>query len=304
MSVILTRGGILLCTILLGQLLKRIRFLPENAFQTLAKIILNITLPCIFITNLSKVDMAADLLWMIALGFCFDAVYIGVAVLAGRKKGTDELILNLLNFTGYNIGCFTLPFITGMLGIRTVVAILMFDVGNAIWANEGTNAVCMAIQEGKRRKLSSIVLHLFTRPAFIVSTVMPVLSLLRIRLPGPVLQLAELAGSANSFLSMLLIGLGISLQLDRKHLRWIGKAFLIRFGIAAVFAALIYRFLPFGEEIRLGAMLAAFAPVSAMSVVHSERRGVSVETASTWNTLSILCSMAFMMLIIRLAGAA
>ena len=41
-----------------------------------------------------------------------------------------------------------------------------------------------------------------------------------------------------------------------------------------------------------------------MSVVHTESRGVGVGVASAWNTLSILCSMAFMILVLALTGAA
>ena len=293
---------VLFAIILLGQVLRRVSFLPKEAFGILSKVVLNITLPCTFAANLSGMTMRPDLLGMALIGFGGNAVYIAIGWILARKRNQSDWILNLLNFSGYNIGCFALPFVAGMLGQETVVSLCMFDFGNALWANEGTNALCMYIQEGKTKKPFAMIGHLLTRPTVLVLITMPILSVLHIALPAPVQQFVEIGGSANSFLSMFLIGFGMSISFHPSHIRWILKAFLVRFGVAAVFALLIWKFLPFPEEIRLGAMLAVFAPASAMGVVHTEERGADVGLAGSWNALSILFSMLFMGGILLLTG--
>ncbi len=303
MEIIITKGAVLFAIILLGYILRRTSFLPKETFRILSKLVLNVTLPCTFVSNLAGMTMRADLLWMFALGFLGNAVYLLIGTVLSKKDHPNGLILNLLNFSGYNIGCFALPFVAGMLGQETVVSLCMFDFGNALWANEGTNALCMYLQGGQAKKPVAMVRHLLTRPTVLVLLTMPILSLLHVTLPSPILQFVQTVGSANSFLSMFLIGFGLSVSFQPSHLRWIGTAFLVRFGIAAVLAVLCRKVLPLSDPVWLGAMLAVFAPASAMGVVHTEERGADVGLAGSWNALSILCSMLFMGGILSLAGA-
>ena len=58
----------------------------------------------------------------------------------------------MLNFSGYNIGAFTLPFIQNFLGSFGVIAICMFDVGNSISCTGGSYALTtMAINDSNEK---------------------------------------------------------------------------------------------------------------------------------------------------------
>ena len=131
---------------------------------------------------------------------------------------------------------------------------------------------------------------------------MLLLATLNLRLPGPVLEFAGLVGSANSFLAMFMLGLGMNLKIRRAQLRWIGKAFVLRFGISALLAAAFYFLLPFEHEIRLGAALAVFAPISSISAAYTGERGGDVGLASSWNTITILSSLVCMTVVLLLAA--
>ena len=56
MNDILYRAAAYLLIIALGVFLKKVGFFHEQDFRTLAKILLNITLPCAIIYSFSKVD--------------------------------------------------------------------------------------------------------------------------------------------------------------------------------------------------------------------------------------------------------
>ena len=58
MNDILYRAAAYLLIIALGVFLKKVGFFHEQDFRTLAKILLNITLPCAIIYSFSKVDFA------------------------------------------------------------------------------------------------------------------------------------------------------------------------------------------------------------------------------------------------------
>lgn len=298
MQEIMTRAGILVAAIFVGYLLRRSRFLPPEAFTVVSRIVLNVTLPCAVIVNFSDFQVSGALLWLFPLGFFCNALYVSVGYLLGKRQGVGQQMFGMLNLSGYNIGCFALPYVASLLGPSAVVSACLFDAGNAIWATGGTNALCISMQEGGRLRLGPVFRRIFTSPTIVAYLVMLLLSLIRVRLPEPILQFATLVGSANSCMAMLMLGIGMNLNIRPEQLRWIGKAFVIRFGIALVLCLAFYHLLPFDHDIRLGAALAAFAPISSASAAYTGERGCDVGLASSWNTITILSSLVFMTLVL------
>jgi predicted permease len=248
-------------------------------------------------------ELSLDLLGMTLFAFICCGILVGLGYLFGIGKDKKDQLLNMFNFSGFNIGCFAMPFVSGQLGLATVIAVCMFDVGNSMWTNGGTNTLAVLIKGEEPPKLSSVLKNFFGRPAIIVYIVMPILAALNITLPAPIIEGVSFIGSANSFLAMMIIGLGMDLSFDKTKIGWLIRAFFIRFGLATLFAAAAYFLLPFGNEIKLAAMLAVFAPGTTIAIVFTERHGCDVGLASSWNTISILCSLVFMTAIMAMARA-
>ena len=303
MSAIFTRGGILFCVIVLGYVLKRTGFLPRDSFKVLSKIVLNLTLPCAVISSMAQMELSLDLLGMTLFAFVCCGILVGLGYLLGRGKDKKLQLLNMFNFSGFNIGCFAMPFVSGQLGVATVIAVCMFDVGNSMWTNGGTNTLAVLVKGEEPPKLGNVLKNFFGRPAIIVYIVMPILAALNITLPAPIIEGVSFIGSANSFLAMMIIGLGMELSFDKTKIGWLVRTFFIRFGLATAFAAAAYFLLPFSNDIKLAAMLAVFAPGTTIAIVFTERHGCDVGLASSWNTISILCSLVFMTAIMAMAKA-
>lgn len=288
----------LVAIIALGYLLRRSGFLPPESFVVVSKLVLNVTLPCAVITNFAHFTVNSALLWMFPIGFLCNALFVGTGYLVGKKRGTQEQVFCMLNFSGYNIGCFALPYVANLLGPTAVISTCLFDAGNAIWATGGTNALCAALQDGGRLRMKPVLKRLSRSITMIAYLSMLLLAIVNIRLPGPVLDFAQLVGSSNSFLAMFMIGLGMNLNIKREQLRWIGKAIVVRFGISLLLCLAFLYLLPFDHEIRLGAALAAFAPSSGLAAAYTGERGGDVGLASSWNTISILLSLLCMTLVL------
>ena len=94
---------------------------------------------------------------MFVFGFACNALFVALGYLAGRRGGLDGRIFCMLNFSGYNIGCLTLPYVSSLLGPTAVVSACLFDAGNSLWATGGTNAVCAALQQGGRLRLVPVL---------------------------------------------------------------------------------------------------------------------------------------------------
>ena len=86
----------------------------------------------------------------------------------------------------------------------------------------------------------------------------------------------------------------MNLNFRREHFRWIGRAFITRFGITALLAVLLYLVLPFGQELRLGLALVLLGPISSAAPAFTHERGCDYGLAASWNTLSILTSITLM----------
>lgn len=294
MQEILLQAGLLVAVIALGYALRRFNVLPKEAFTVVSKLVLRITLPCVVIRNFAKTTMEPAYLFIIAIGFGCMALYALLGYLINWKKDVNTKVFDMLNFTGFNIGCFALPYISGLLGSAAVVAVCMFDAGSAFGATGGLTVICRSMQEGTRFRFSVFLKRFSKAFLTLVYITMVILRLLSVPIPGVIVQFCDLCGSGNSFLAMLMIGLGMNLSIPENGRRWILKALLVRYGIAILLGICFWMFLPFAEEIRLGIVLAVLAPISALNPAFTQECEGDYELASSWNTVTILTSLLLM----------
>ena len=143
---------------------------------------------------------------------------------------------------------------------------------------------------------------MITSVPFDTYIIMVTLALLKVPTPDPVLTFTSIVGSANSFLSMLMIGVGFELKFERRYLSKIGVTLLCRYSLSAVFALLFYFLLPFSLEIRQVAVIVAFAPISAASVPYTEKIDGDVGLASAINSSAIVVSIIIITVLLMVMG--
>ena len=100
----------------------------------------------------------------------------------------------------------------------------------------------------------------------------------------------KIAGDANAFLCMLMIGVNINLQMDSKSFRCLIKHITVRYALSAVLAFLFYRYLPFSLEIRQAMAVIALAPSSSLALIFTMKLKGDVIMAGNICSLSILLS--------------
>ena len=236
--------------------------------------------------------MDISMLVIVLIGFLCSGLYavIGYGLFA---KGTrDQKAFGLVNASGYNIGCFTMPFVQGFLGAPGVACTSLFDTGNAVVCTGGSYAVAMSVAgksgSGDKHQIRRIVIQLLKSVPFDCYVIMTVLTMAGLRLPLFVNQVAETVGNANTFLSMMMIGLGLELHMTREQTGSVAKILGTRFTVSAVLAVLFYQFLPFSLEIRRTLAILMFGPVSALGVPYTSMLNGDVNLASAVNSASII----------------
>ncbi|MCM8709853.1 AEC family transporter [Clostridium sp. SYSU_GA19001] len=293
MIIVLTKALAFILIIILGYLLKKIGFFEKKDYKIISKIMINITLPAAIITAYDNFKINNSLLFVVLLGFLFNVIMLSLGYFVSKNKEKSTRAYYMLNFPGYNIGSFTLPYVQSFLGSFGVIITCMFDTGNAIMCTGGSYAITSSVTgTEKGGGIKEIAKKLLSSTPFVVYMSLLLTTMLGIRIPKVIISITSVVGAANAFLAMLAIGMMFELNFEMKYFKHIAVTLLVRYIMAAVFSALIYFYMPFSKEIRQVLAIVLFAPIPSLSPVFTERCCGDGSVASVTNSISIVLSIA------------
>lgn len=182
-----------------------------------------------------------------------------------RAKTRTDQAFGVLNTGSFNVGAFTMPYVSGMVGPQALVYATMYDIGNSIVAGGFSYATAKSLVSGERARPVAFVKNILSSPVVLTYLVVITLSVLHVRLPAPVLAFTSTAGAANSFLAMLMIGVGLELDLSKARYRKALKILAVRYPIVVTVAILSWLLLPLPREVRTVLIATLFSPVAAIT---------------------------------------
>lgn len=294
MEAVLWKAIAFLFIIALGYTLKRLHVFEEKDYKVITKIVMNITLPAAIITSFSSYQVSPELFLMTLLGFGCTFLLLVIGYLFTCKRDGKTQVHYMLNLSGYNIGCFTLPYMQSFFGPLGVVATCMFDAGNCLLSTGGSYAIVSNLVEpgcSPADSLKHFLKKLFSSMPFDASVLMATISLCGFRLPDAAVTISSTISSANGFLAMLMIGTMFKLDRKPEYLKKAGITLLVRYSAAAVFAILFYFYIPLPLELRQVLVILVFSPISALSPVFTGWCKGDLGLASFVNSLSIMVSV-------------
>lgn len=297
---ILVRAGCFVAIIVLGFVLKKLGVFKDSDFSVLANVTLKITLPAAIITNFANKELDVSMLFMIAIAISCGFVYIGLGFLFNLRKNKAQRAFDILNLPGYNIGCFSLPFVQAFLGPAGVMAACLFDVGNGLICLGGAYSIAAIVKDGEKFSVKRMACTLGKSVPFLCFVAMPILCLLHVPIPSPVTTLTGSIANANAFCAMLMLGVGFKFSANKSQTGKIARILLIRFGTAAILAVLCYQFLPFSAEVRKAVVLLVFSPVGSAVPAFTEKLREDVGLSSAINSISIICSVVIMVTLLAI----
>lgn len=301
MTQVLLKASAYVFIIALGYSLKRLGFFKPDDYKLIMKIALNITMPAAVITNFATFDFDVSLLFVTVLALLCNLVMWGLGYLFSIKKSRETRVLYTLNFPGYNIGSFTMPYVQGFLGALGVVVTCLFDAGNAIMCTGGSYALTSRTAGTDRPKLTDSLKKLFSTP-FCTYVLMLTVAISGLTIPSWLLPITGTIGSANGFMAMLMVGTMFEFNPDKAFLKQALTILAVRYAMAAAFASLFYFVLPFSLEIRQVLAIISFAPCSAMSPAFTEKLRGNAALSSFTGSMSILLSVLIMTTLIAVMG--
>ena len=290
-QVLLKAVSFVLC-MALAYLLKHSHVLREDDHRVVSTIVTNVTLPCAIIFSFQNFNLDLSLFFFLLLPIVSNSILIFLAWFTARNKSSEVKVYQLTNFSNYNIGSFTLPFIQNFLSPTCVVAACLYDTPNAFFTMGGTYTLASRFKEDCptftflgffKRIMSSVTIKAYT--------VLLILTVLHIHIPQAVFTLVAPAANANAFMSMFMLGLYLDFDFQRETLLKIAKPLGIRLVVGTVLSFLIFRFVPLSLELKRTAMLVLFAPFASLNPLYTEKIGSDYKTSAMCNSIGIVVSM-------------
>ena len=291
--------------IILGYLLMRFGFFKEGHQHVVSKIVLNITLPCAAVQAFGNAEKDNSLLVVVLVGFLFALIPTLLFFLLTVRCDKPRRIFYILNSSGYNLGCFTLPMLQSFFGAFGGVLVCIYDMGNAILATGGNYAIVSAAlhTDGERVTPLSLVKRFLSSVSLDTYLIMLVLMVAGIPLPEAVLTITEPVGNANSFLAMLMLGMMIRPPQKRQYVLDTVLLLAARLGLSVLFSLAILWLVPLPLETRQILAIIPFAPIGALAVVFTHKCGGDGSLAGFTNTISVIIGLILMpLLCIRLVA--
>lgn len=295
MSGIMIRAGFFLLMVVLGYMVKKTGILTKEDGVALARIVLSITLPCAILVSFRTFVFDWAYMLIPLISFCANWLMLLTGYMISRKGTRDDRIYYMLELPAYNIGNFTLPFVSGILGPEGVVATCLFDMGNSPMCL-GLNATVTSYAVGQKpgRTALAAVLSIFKKPSFTVYFIMLILSMFSLTLPDVIFDFAGMISPANAPMAMIMTGLMLEFSLDRSKLRKVLSVNIIRLALAMAICLGFYFLAPFPYEVRKAVAITAFAPISSASPAFVAEMKGDVEVVGFASTVSISTALVLM----------
>lgn len=145
-----------------------------------------------------------------------------------------------------------------------------------------------------------VVKTTFSSPVFITYLIVMTIGLLGWHLPDPVISFTATIGAANTFVAMLMIGVGLDFALERSAYRAALRYLLTRWTAVALAITALWLFMPFSPLEKSVVTTILCAPMAAMVSGFTEEAGLDVRVSTFMTTVTVLVAIVAMPLALAL----
>ncbi len=300
---VLEKSAIYFLIIFFGWWLRKSGRISHDAARMVGIIIVNLTLPAALIRNAEAIIIGPQLPLLFGLGILSNMAGLAGGYLQNRGRIEPKTSAMMLMVSSYNVGAVLLPFVEMFFPGTGVAYLCMFDSGNAVMGLGLSYSIAKAVSsKSERLSLREILRTLCGSIPFVTYIVLFIMAFLKLSVPDFILNAAGVIGNANGFLAMLMIGLLLEFDLPAGQLKEALKVIAGRYGLNLALMLLVW-FFPAGDAfMKMITMLCLSSPVAAASVVYILECGYKGELTGIVSTISIVISLALIILIILTFG--
>ncbi|AGK97020.1 AEC family transporter [Clostridium pasteurianum] len=287
--------------IVLGYLCKRLNIVKEEDGEGLARIVINVTLPCLIINTFSTLKVEPSLVKLTFINMLYGFFMMGIGLYVFRKKKRRIKGVLLMLLPAFNIGLFAYPLVQAIWGHEGVKYFGMFDLGNSfiifglcyiIASYFSDEAGKLDIKETAGKVFKSIPLL-----TYIISVV---INILGVHLPKMVIDFSSVISKANMPMSLLLLGIYLSFKFDLRQFKDIASVLALRYIIGFTVGIIFFIFSPFDKMSKYTLLIGFILPTASAIIPFSIEFNYDQKFIGILSNMTILISFVLVWFIVGL----
>lgn len=293
----------LLMVVLLGALLRAMKFLDLNAGRLISRLVMYVTIPVVIFRAVSQSDIRPGLLWLVLLGALVPLTTLLIGKWSTRaSSGTTRGAL-LVALCGKNTDLFALPVIQAVYGLSGVSLLALVSMGNALCVFFVGFLMAVYFDPNRgvvdiRKMARSIALF----PPLLAFVAGLVVNFAGFSLPDLFLSFAGVVGNANVFLSLLVIGIFLDITVVIRQVRVLVPTLVTKYAVALTMGVAFYLLFINREPLMASiGLVVSLMPAPVVSLIYSTEKnldhkiaGAVVGTTTVISTALLIIVSAFL----------
>jgi predicted permease len=285
--------------ILTGYLLKKGGIINVNEGKVLSRLLMHTTFPALMIVSTMHITLTARLLLIPLFAIGVSAVMLTFAYFLFKKELTSIRGVFTMSSGGWNVGLFGFPLIESIWGTKALLYGILYDIGNTFLAFGVLYPIGNHFSEVPSKGKSLLLKKVLLLPPVLGMLIGLTLNGTNLPLPLILEDVLLTLAKANKPFVLLLLGIYLSIDIDKRLLKGIFKVLFIRYGVGLITIVAIYLFLP--SSLMSSVLIAlVILPVGMSVLLFSDEFGFDSRIAGTLANLSLLISFGLLWIVITL----
>lgn len=280
----------------LGFLLKKYNFISEKEGKTISKFLMHTTFPALMIVSTARVQLDSSLLLIPLFCIIFCSIMIAVAWIWFAKYPNDLRGILTMGAGGLNVGLFGFPIIEGLFGKEAMVYAVMFDIGNTIMTFGVVYPIGSYFSANHKGlpEFGTLIKKIFRLPPVLGMVIGLLINVSHIEMPTLFFDFLDTIAKANKALVLLLMGIYLSFELNKKQMIAISKVLVIRYAVGILFVLGIYFSLSHDSLLYAVLIVCVMLPSGMTILPFSDELNYDSRIAGTLVNISLLISFVLM----------
>ncbi len=279
----------------LGFVLKSTKFVSEREGQLFSRIIVYVTLPAVIINAITSVKLHPEFFSLTFFGMTASFLLIasGWFIFSKSKIPVGTKGSLILTFSGLNLGIFAYPFAELVWGNTGLTYMAMFDIGNALIIYTLGYSIAMRYS-ADGFSIKAMFVKMITFPPLMAFIAAITINLSSVKLPVYFTQLINTVGGANTFLSLMTMGLYLNFDRLVKEIRHMLRGISVKYAVGFIIGISFYFISgyinPSDTVMAQVALVSSVMPTPILALIYSIEKKLDPEIAGGMITLTVIAS--------------
>lgn len=286
---------ITLAMITFGFLVKRFNYISEKEGKVISRFLMHTTFPALMLVSTVRIKLEPSLFLIPLMALFLGSTMLTIAWFTFRKYSNDWRGILTMGAGGFNTGLFAFPIIEGIWGRDALVYAIMFDIGNTavVFGLVYSIGSYFASKGDEIVRFKTIFRKVARLPPLQAMVIGLLINAFSIPLPDIAMDFLEVLAKGNKPVVLVLMGIYLSFNLDKKQVLAVSKVLAIRYVCGLTAVALIYHFIP-PSLYQSILIVCVILPVGMTLLPFSDELNYDSKIAALFVNLSLLISFMLM----------